>query len=64
MIDLEKPIDLSIIDLKEKLLDNINDAKLPVTIIEMIVKELLGVIQNTALKEIQKQKMEYENSQQ
>lgn len=64
MIDLEKPIDLSIIDLKEKLLDDINDAKLPVTIIEMIVKELLGVIQNTALKEIQKQKMEYENSQQ
>lgn len=57
---MEMPISMKIISLKNKLISEINNAKLPTYIILPIIKELYGQINQLDIENTQKEKAEYE----
>ena len=59
---MEMPISMKIIALKNKLISEINNAKLPTYIILPIIKELYEQINQLDIENTRKEKAEYENS--
>lgn len=59
---MEMPISMKIIALKNKLINEINNAKLPTYIILPIIKELYEQINQLDIENTQKDKAEYEKS--
>lgn len=59
---MEMPISMRITALKNKLISEINNAKLPTYIILPIIKELYEQINQLDIENTQKEKAEYENS--
>lgn len=57
---MEKPISLKILDFKENLAKNINEAELPVCIIKSIIKEFYDEIVKQDILQTQKDKEIYE----
>ena len=58
---MEMPISMRITALKNKLISEINNAKLPTYIILPIIKELYEQINQLDIENTQKDKAEYEN---
>ena len=58
---MEMPISMKIIALKNKLISEINNAKLPTYIILPIIKELYEQINQLDIENTRKEKAEYEN---
>lgn len=59
---MEMPISMKIISLKNKLISEINNAKLPTYIILPIIKELYEQISQLDIENTRKEKAEYEKS--
>ena len=59
---MEMPISMKIIALKNKLISEINNAKLPTYIILPIIKELYEQISQLDIENTRKEKVEYEKS--
>lgn len=59
---MEMPISMKIVSLKNKLISEINNAKLPTYIIMPIIKELYEQINQLDIENTKKEKAEYENS--
>ena len=59
---MEMPISMKIVALKNKLISEINNAKLPTYIILPIIKELYEQINQLDIENTQKDKAEYEKS--
>ena len=59
---MEMPISMKIIALKNKLISEINNAKLPTYIILPIIKELYEQINQLDIENTRKEKAEYEKS--
>lgn len=59
---MEMPISMKIIALKNKLISEINNAKLPTYIILPIIKELYEQISQLDIENTRKEKAEYEKS--
>ncbi len=59
---MEMPISMKIIALKNKLISEINNAKLPSYILVPIVKDLYEQLSQLDIQNTQKDKLEYENS--
>ena len=57
---MEKPTSLVIFDLKQKIVDDINESKLPIYIIKPIVKEIYDRVIEQDVIQMQKDKDEYE----
>ena len=59
---MEMPISMRITALKNKLISEINNAKLPSYILVPIVKDLYEQLSQLDIQNTQKDKLEYENS--
>lgn len=59
---MEMPISMRITALKNKLISEINNAKLPSYILVPIIKELYEQLSQLDIQNTQKDKLEYENS--
>lgn len=59
---MDKSIDLIIPEIKDKIVSVLNESKLPITIISMIIHEISGVVDNTVTITIDKLKKEYDES--
>lgn len=57
---MEKPTSLMIIELKEKIVKDINESNLPIYIIKPIVKEIYDKVIEQDIIQMQKDKEEYE----
>lgn len=57
---MEKPTSLAILDLKEKIVKDINESKLPIYIIKPIMKEIYDKVIEQDIIQMQKDKEEYE----
>jgi len=57
---MEKPTSLVIFELKQKIVDDINESKLPIYIIKPIVKEIYDRVVEQDVIQMQKDKEEYE----
>jgi len=57
---MEKPTSLLIIELKEKIVKDINESNLPIYIIKPIVKEIYDKVIEQDIIQTQKDKEEYE----
>lgn len=57
---MEKPTSLVILDLKQKIVDDINGSKLPIYIIKPIVKEIYDRVIEQDVIQMQKDKEEYQ----
>lgn len=57
---MEKPTSLAILDLKQKIVDDINESKLPIYIIKPIVKEVYDRVIEQDIIQTQKDKEEFE----
>ena len=59
---MEMPISMRITALKNKLISEINNAKLPSYILVPIIKDLYEQLSQLDIQNTQKDKLEYENS--
>lgn len=57
---MEKPISLSIIELKQQIVKDINESKLPIYIIKPIIKEIYDLTIEQDAIQTQKDREEYE----
>ncbi len=57
---MEKPTSLTILDLKEKIVKDINESKLPIYIIKPIIKEIYDKVIEQDIIQTQKDKEQYE----
>lgn len=57
---VEKGINFATSQLKQKLIDDINEFHLPIVITNAILHELANDINNLTIQQVQKEKMEYE----
>jgi len=57
---MEKPISLKILDLKQKIVNDINETKLPIYIIKPIVKEIYDSAIEQDIVQTKKDREEYE----
>ena len=57
---MEKPISLKIKDLKNLMVDLINNSGLPLICVEPILKDILGVVQTKLEQEYQQDKINYD----
>lgn len=57
---IEKGINFASNEFKMKLVEDINNTDLPITIISSILNDLSIQIENLAIQQIQKEKLEYE----
>jgi len=57
---MEKPTSLAILELKEKIVKDINESKLPIYIIKPIMKEIYDKVIEQDIIQMQKDKEEYE----
>lgn len=57
---MEKPTSLAILDLKEKIVKDINESKLPIYIIKPIMKEIYDKVIEQDIIQTQNDKKEYE----
>lgn len=57
---MEKPTSLSIIELKQQLVNDINESKLPIYIIKPIIKEIYDLTIEQDAIQTQKDREEYE----
>lgn len=57
---MEKPTSLTIFELKQKLVNDINESKLPIYIIKPIIKEIYDLAIEQDAIQTQKDKEEYE----
>lgn len=60
---MDKPTSLIIKELKEGIVKQINESKLPLCVVEMIVKDIHSVIQKEATRIYFSEKKEYDDSQ-
>lgn len=56
---MDKPINMYIVETKENILREIKEAKLPITIIQMIVNEIANVINIQADNIVKSEREEY-----
>jgi hypothetical protein len=57
---MQKPIDLVIVDLKNDLIRISNESQLPLSVLEMMFKEVLNEIRNSLDVQLPKLKEQYE----
>lgn len=60
---MEKPIEIKIEELKNKLIQEINSSKLPPFVVEPIIKEIYNQIEEIRKQELAKAQKEYNESQ-
>jgi hypothetical protein len=59
---MEKPFDLKVEDAKESIISAINHSGLPLSIINMILKDISLIVTNQLKVEVDKQRKEYNDS--
>lgn len=59
--DFQKSTNLVILETKEKIIDVLNQAKLPITVNQMIIKEAKETVDSIANQIIEKDRIQYEN---
>jgi hypothetical protein len=59
---VDKPINLLIYDIKQEIINTINNSKLPISIIQLIMQELMSNVNNQTQQSLVYEKQQYENS--
>lgn len=59
---MEKGINLKTIELKQKIISNINEANIPPVLISYVLQDVLGEVSNITNNAIQKEDLEYKKS--
>lgn len=59
---MDKPINLLIYDIKQEIINTINNSKLPISIIQLIMQELMSNVNNQTQQSLVYEKQQYENS--